>query len=138
MLMCQPMIYINGSALILKLSLNSKKSKYILLRPRHRREDISRYSIQIGNIELHRIGNNCNAQSTKFLGIHIDEYLAWKHHSVAVKRKISIALFYNKKAKHVLPPDSKRDLYFAFIHPHISYGITVWDNAEQNVIRPLT
>jgi len=44
--------------------------------------------------------------------------------------------FYIKQVKHVLPPDST--LYFALIHPHLSHGIKVWDNAEQNVIRPLT
>jgi hypothetical protein len=39
--------------------------------------------------------------------------------------------------KHVLPPDSLSTLYFALIHPHLSYGITVWGNADQNVIIPL-
>jgi len=51
-----------------RLSLNSKKTKYLLLRARHGREDLSRNSIQIGNIELDRIGNNCSEQSTKNLG----------------------------------------------------------------------
>jgi len=121
-----------------KLSLNSKKTKYILLRARNRREDLSRYSIQIGNIELDRIGNNCNKQATKFLGMRTDENLTWKHHIAVLKRKVYIALFYIKQVKHVLPPDSLRTLSFALIHPHISYGITVWANAEQNITRPLT
>jgi len=88
----------------------------------------------MGNIELDRIGNNCNEQSTKFLGMNINENVTWKHHIAAVKRKVSIALFC---VKHVLPQDSLKTLYFALIHPHLSYGITVWGNAEQNVIRPL-
>jgi len=46
------------------LTLNSKKTKYIWLRPIHRREDLSRYSIKIGNIELDRIGNNCKEHCT--------------------------------------------------------------------------
>ena len=102
------------------------------------REDLSRYSIQIGNIELDRIGNGCDEQSTKFLGMHIDENLTWKQHIAAAKRKVSCALFYIKQVKHVLPPESLRTLYFALIHPHLSYGITVWGNADQNIIRPLT
>jgi len=54
------------------LSLNSKETK---LGPWHRRQDISCYSIEIGSIELDRIGNNCNEQATKILGMHIDETL---------------------------------------------------------------
>ena len=120
-----------------RLSLNSNKTKYILLRPKHMREILSSYSIQIGNTILDRIGNDCKEQSTKFLGMHIDENLTWKQHIAAVKRKVSSALFFIRQVKHVLPPDSLRTLYFALIHPHLTYGITVWGNADQNVIRPL-
>ena len=84
-----------------KLSLNSKKSKYSLLTPRHRRGDVSRYSIQIGNIELDRIGNNCNEQSTKFFDTHIDENLTRKRHIAAVKGKMCIATFYDKQVKQI-------------------------------------
>jgi len=120
-----------------KLILNSKKTKYILFRPRHRREDISRYSIQIGNIGTIS-EKTCNKQSTKFSGIRIDENLTWKQRIAAVKMNVSIAPLYVKQVKHILPPDSLRTWYFALIRPHLSRGITVWGNAEQNVIRPLT
>ena len=66
------------------------------------------------------------------------EHLTWKQHIAAGKRKVSIALFYIKEVRHMLPPDNLRTLYFSLIPPHLSYGITVWDNAGQNVIRPLT
>jgi len=92
--------------------IHSKKTKYILLRPRHGTEDLSRDSVQIDNIELDRIGNNCNEQSTKFLGMHIDENVTWKRHIAEVKRKVPIALFYIKQVKHALAPDSLRTLYF--------------------------
>ena len=37
------------------------------------RDDISNHLIHIGNTVLERIGNDCNEQSTKFRGMHIDE-----------------------------------------------------------------
>ena len=102
------------------------------------RKDLSRYSIQIGNVKLDRIGNDCNELGTKFLGMYIDENLTWKQHIATVKRKVVGALFYIKHVKHVMPRDSLRTLYFALIRPYLSYGITLWGNANQNIIIPLT
>jgi len=120
-----------------RLSLNASKTKYIVLRPKHMREDLSRYSIQIDNTKLVRIGNDCEEQSTKFLGIHIDENLTWKQHIDAVKKKVTSALFAIKQVKNVLPLDSLRTLYLALIQSHLSYGITAWGCADKNVLRPL-
>ncbi len=121
-----------------KLSLNANKTKYIVLRPKHMRGNLSQHSIYIDNAEIDRIGNDCNEQSTKFLGMYIDEHLTWKRHIAEVTKKVSRALFSIKQVKHILPLDSIRTLYFALIHSHLSYGITAWGNADKNLIRPVT
>ena len=118
-----------------KLSLNANKTKYIVIRPKHMKECLSQHSIHIGNTELDRIGNDCSAQSIKFLGMYIDENLTWKKHISEVTKKVSRALFSLKQVKHTLPLDSLRTLYFALIHPHLSYGITAWGNADKNIIK---
>ena len=59
-----------------------------------------------------------------------------KKHISEVTKKVSRALFSIKQVKHVLPLDSLRTLYFALIHPHLCYGITVWGNADNNIIKP--
>ncbi len=60
-----------------KLSLNANKTKYIVLRPKHMRGNLSQHSIYSDNAEIDRIGNDCNEQSTKFLRMYIDEHLTW-------------------------------------------------------------
>ena len=54
---------------------SSNKTKYILLRPKQMRENLSGYSIQIGNNKHDRVGNDCKEKSTKLLGMNIDENL---------------------------------------------------------------
>ena len=53
------------------------------------RDDISNHLIHIGNTVLERIDNDCNEQSTKFLGMHIDENLTWKKHISEVTKHCS-------------------------------------------------
>ncbi len=107
-----------------KLSLNAKKTKYIMIRPKHKKYDLKQFSMHIDNIPLDRIGNDCIDKSTKFLGMHIDENLTWKHHITEVNKKVSRALFSIKQVKHVLPIDSLRTLYYSLIYSHFSYGTT--------------
>ena len=52
-----------------KLSLNANKTKYILIRPKQKRCDLSTLNIYINNMELNRIGHDCEEKVAKFLGI---------------------------------------------------------------------
>jgi len=52
-------------------------------------------------------------------------------HLSRVNSKISRAIFSINQVKHVLPYDSLRTLYFALIHPHLSYGILAWGNTSR-------
>ena len=82
-----------------KLSLNAKKTKYIILRPQSKKCAVENKNIIIDGVSLERIGNDCVANSTKFLGICLDENLTWKHHTASVNSKISRALFSIKQVK---------------------------------------
>ena len=121
-----------------KLSLNAKKTKYIILRPQSKKCAVENKNIVIDGVSLERIGNDCVANSTKFLGICLDENLTWKHHTASVNSKISHALFSIKQVKNILPVSILHKLYFALIHPHISYGILSWGNAGKTVLQKTT
>ena len=122
-----------------KLSLNPDKTKYILIHAPRQKIDITDLTMTINGVRLKQIGNNLEEKSSKFLGIHLDECLTWKHHLNHVNLKISRALFAIKQIKHILPINSLRTLYYSMIHPHLSYGILAWGNAVQvNLNRTIT
>ncbi len=117
-----------------KLSLNANKTKYIVIKPPHKRCDCTHMSVKIDGAELTRIDNDCDETSTKFLGIYIDDSLSWKSHIANVNSKISRAIFSIKQVKKFLPYESLRTLYYALVHPHLSYGILAWGNASGSLL----
>ena len=116
------------------LSLNANKTKYIIIKPSHKSCDLNNMSVQINGIDLTRIGKDCEETSTKFLGIYIDDSLSWKHHIANVNSKMSRAIFAIKQVKKFLPYSSLRTLYYALVHPHMSYGILAWGSASSSLI----
>ena len=113
-----------------KLSLNAKKTKCILFRPTVTYPDLRNRHIMLNGHPVDRIGNNQKEKSFKFLGIHIDETLTWKHHIEKVSSKISRANYMISKVKKVLPKSSLKTLYSSLIHSHIHYGLIIWGNGH--------
>ena len=120
-----------------KLSLNAKKTKYLIIQPPNKPKIPDEYNIYINGELLDRVGSNKPEQACKFLGIFIDESLSWKNHITHVCSKIARSLFTIKQVKLFLPLTSLRTLYFSLIQPFISYGILAWGNANQHVLRRL-
>ena len=118
-----------------KLSLNAKKTKYIILKPHSKKCSVENRKLSIDGVSLERIGNDCVSKSTKFLGICLDENLTWKHHIANVNSKISRALFSIKQVKNILPVSMLNKLYFALIHPHLIYGILSWGSAGKSTLQ---
>ena len=66
--------------------------------------------------------------TTKFLGIWLDADLNWHTHLKNLRLKLLRNLQLLKKTKNLLNIDTKRCIYYAHIHSHLSYGILVWGN----------
>ena len=52
---------------------------------------------------IKRIGNDCEERATEFLGMFIDEHLAWKFHISHVNANVSRFLFAVYQVKNILP-----------------------------------
>ena len=120
-----------------RLSLNAKKTKYLVIKSPQQQCDLSNLYITINEINLERIGKDCKEQSTKFLGVYIDENLSWKAQISHMNIQISRSLYMLKQVKHCLPMESLRTLYYTLIHPHITYGILAWGRTTQKHIESI-
>ena len=68
-----------------KLSINVKKSNFIIFRPRQNRQTLD-LAFNISNYSIDRV------KEVTFLGVILDEHLTWKSHIHNVARKVSKAV----------------------------------------------
>ena len=102
-----------------KLSIDVKKAKLMIFRPRQKTLPITRQIIIENNV-LEQVDN------TKFFAVYIDQHLMWKTHVNFIAAKISKSVGLLYKAKYYLPSKSLLTLYYALIYPYLTYCNLVW------------
>ena len=104
-----------------KLSLNIKKTKYMLFRyPQRRDRFLQDLSITINGHTIERV------QDFDFLGLTIDETLSWKKHIEKISTKISKVIGILNRCKRYLHTTVMTRIYNCLILSRINYGITCW------------
>ena len=71
-------------------------------------------------------------ESTKFLGMWIDNRLSWKTHLAKITAKLKTKLCMLQKGKNLLTTHAKKILYFAQFQSVITYGLVIWGNMVSN------
>ena len=105
-----------------KLSINYKKTNYIIFSPKHFQDidmDVE-VTLKFGNEELEE------KQFTKFLGMFIDKHLNWTNHFNHLISKLSRAIYTINMVKNFLPKECLKTLYYALYYSHLTYGISLW------------
>ena len=103
-----------------KLVVNMKKTNYIVFRRRKVGGDFNELNVKFDNVLLTRVN------STKFLGVYIDEYLTWKSHVSYISSKIASVLGIIYSVNKLLPQKILMNLYNTLILPHFSYAVLAW------------
>lgn len=104
-----------------KLTLNFDKT--FLLNFTASRQSTHHLQIGYNNNYINEI--NC----TKFLGLHIDNTLSWKHHIEHMIPKLSSACFAIRTLKFLKSINILKSVYFAYFHSIMSYGLIFWGNS---------
>ena len=112
--------------------ISSKKyfKNYIVFRYNKNRQHIENMCL---NIDGHEI----RVKNTKFLGVHIDEYLNFKYHIEQLTKKLSkySGLFF--KLRDYLPLSALLILYRSLFEPHLFYCNIIWCNTFPSYLHKL-
>ena len=104
-----------------KIQINTDKSTYLLLSQRQKKN----------NPHVNLLYNNSTltcADSTKYLGVILDNQLHFKPHVASVQTKLSRAMAIMSKLRHLFPSSPLLQLYYALFHSHLLYGLPLWEN----------
>ena len=104
-----------------KLSLNVKKTNYIIFHPYKKRLNYD-VNIKILDSRVNKYFNLERKECVKYLGVMIDNHLSWKHHINYVALKISRNIGILAKLRHFVPPKTLYGIYNSLIFPYLSYG----------------
>jgi exonuclease III len=107
-----------------KLSLNIDKTNYMIFKPKNKKIQ-SDINITINNNNLIQVN------SSKFLGVILDENLSWFNHISYIKTKISKGLGIIKKTRKFFNDNIIRTLYHSFIFPYLTYCLEIWGSAAE-------
>ena len=113
-----------------KLSLNLKKTKYIVFRPSQRRINCN-IVISIDDQHIDR------AKETVFLGVIFDENLNWKSQISHIATKVSKSIGVIYKCSFYLSKTPLRILYYSLIYPYFHYCNVVWVSTYKTNLRRL-
>ena len=106
------------------LTLNCYKIHFMQFLTKKRNE------IKIEIIALYSIKTNNN--SSKFLGLIIDNTLLWKDHIAALISKLNKACYAVRAIKPFMSLNILRTIYFSYVHSVMSYGIIFWGNSHHS------
>lgn len=118
-----------------KLSLNIKKTNFMLFGykdiPLIDQNNETAFEIIIENEKITKV------DSTKFLGVIVDQKLTWHQHIAYISLKISKSLNILSRLKHKLPQKCLISLYYSLIYPHLNYCIIIWGSAYKTTLHRL-
>jgi hypothetical protein len=114
-----------------KLSLNTKKTNFILFGNKHLPNVYKTLCISIDGYKLEQVAH------TKFLGVYVDEKLTWKKHIDYIAMKISRGLGMLGRVRNILPLNALLMLYHTMIYPYLTYCNLVWGSASASLLTKL-
>lgn len=62
----------------------------------------------------------------KLLGLELDPVLSWKHHIDSTCKKMARGIYALKQLRPISSEKSLKEVYYAYIHSIMSYGIILW------------
>ena len=113
-----------------KISLSINKIYSLLINP-----TVHHYSADA--IAFFNINGIQHVNVIKYLGIEIDSQLNFKSHLDNVQSKIAKGLGILFKLNKILTSNALLMLYYALVHPHITYGTFIWGSTYKSYLNTL-
>ena len=119
-----------------KLTLNLKKSNYVIFRPYQKKVSFTP-KLFIRNASTNRNSQLECKDFVKYLGVLIDHKLSWNNHINTILLKISRTVGLLSKLRHFVPLNTLVSIYRSLIAPYIRYGLVAWGQTSKKQLNKL-
>ena len=109
-----------------KLLINYTKTVTMLIGTRHKLSKCNVLNVKIRDTNIVKV------DSTKYLGINIDNELKWDAHINIMCQKISKLIGFLGRLRHIINESDLNLIYKSIIIPHFDYGDMVWQSATKS------
>lgn len=114
-----------------KLTINAKKTKYILFHSKKKSILSSDITLTINQTQLE------STNTFTYLGVTLDKHLHWQHHIEATCTKMASGCYALLQTREYFDTNILRVLYFTLIHTHLSYCIESWGWTYSTYLEPI-
>ena len=121
--------YVHDWLAVNKLSLNVKKTKYMVFHALNKNVDGLVSPVHIDNIPIERV---CDFN---FLGLNLNENLSWKSHIDIIANTITKFSGELNRLKRFLPGNILRTLYCGMVQSRLTYCILAWGFNYQRLVK---
>ena len=108
-----------------KLTLNIKKTNFVIFRPAQRKLTYHPKIMIFDNDQNKNVALECK-EFVRYLGIIIDNNLSWKHHIDHVAIKMSRPVELISKLRHFLQRHTLLTIYRSLVARYLPYGLMAW------------
>ena len=112
-----------------KIQINPNKSCILHLPPKQNTPPLT-FQIPFDNFFI------VNSICCKYLGILIDNKLNFKQHIQLLESKIAKSVGILNKLQHIFPSFALL-IYFTLVHPHLLYGLPIWESTFPTYLQKL-
>ena len=104
-----------------KLTLNNSKTEYMIIGSKKRLSQVTADpAINVGNLEIKRV------ETTKSLGLMIDESLTWTAQVEHISKKVTSGLAILRRLRDTVEFNTLITIYQSIIQPYFDYCAQVW------------
>ena len=89
------------------------------------------FSLIINNLPI------LSCYKAKYLGVFIDSHLNFNSHIKSVENKVARLVDIVSKLKYFLSSTYLLKIHYAFIHPHLLYGLSIWGSTHKSDLSKL-
>ena len=115
-----------------KLTLNILKTDFMVIGSRQRIATLAgNISLSVNGLTLQQV------ESTKCLGLTIDQFLTWRNHLQSVRQKVGCGIRILKRIRPFVGLEHLINVYRSIVEPYFTYCCIVWDSIGETLVDSL-